>query len=257
MMGGPYEPPYSSYPLPPQVGRRGHTVTGILLAVAAVICLVAAVVSGLRISRELTRNPTQAERDQASAIELARRWQVWPAGKIFPQRLGYQAEAGGTENATRIAVDPSTSCAGGLDDRARPIVARYGCRAVLRATYLDQLEGLVATIGVIAFPDERSAGQAKSALPTNSDVSPGVAAYGPASTIVARFNDAARQVGAARQAGPYVVALTVGYADGRPAAAVTQRQTDLYDLASQLANPVLGPISKRAEPDCRQKEWQC
>src|SRR5207249_4432666 len=113
-----------------------------------------------------------------------------------------------------IAIDPSVACSSGLDDKARAAAGRYGCQAVLRATYLDQLDGLVATIGVLAFPDERSAGQVKSALPGDSKASPGVAAYGPAGTVVARFDDAARQVGAAQQAGPYVVAVTVGYTDG-------------------------------------------
>jgi len=257
MMGGSYDPPYPPYPGPVQVNGRGRAVGGILLGLLAAVCLAALVVSALKISGELTRSPTEAEKNQASAIELARRWESWPAGRIFPPQIGYNAEVGDAEKAARIAIDPSVSCSGGLDDKARAIAARYGCQGVLRATYLDQLDGLVATIGVLAFPDERSASAVKSALPSNSGTSPGVAAYGPSGTVLARFNDAARQVDAVQQAGPYVVGVTVGYTDGRPSAAVTQRQTDLYDFASQLVNPVLGPLSKRAEPDCRQKEWKC
>src|SRR5204863_10187780 len=103
---------------------------------------------------------------------LSRHWQARPAEKIIPQRIGYSSEVGDNETATRIAIDPSVSCSSGLDDKARAAAGRYGCQGVLRATYLDQLDGLVATIGVIAFPDERSAGQVKSALPGNSKASP-------------------------------------------------------------------------------------
>jgi len=232
-------------------------VAGILLALLAVVCLVAVVVPALRISREMTRKPTQAELNRAAAIELARRWQEWPSGKIFPETLTYSADVGGDEKASRIGIDPSLSCSAGLDTKARPIAAQHGCLALLRATYVDQLDGLIVTIGLIAFPDEASAQAARHDLPAGNSVSPGVSAYGPADTVAARFNDAARQTGSVQQSGPYVVALTVGYTDGRPAAAVTQRQTDLYDLASQLISPVLGPISKRAVPDCGQKEWRC
>jgi hypothetical protein len=232
-------------------------MVGVLLALLAVACLVAVAVSALTISREMTRKPTQAELDRASALELARRWQEWPAGKIFPDSLPYSADAGGNEKAARIGIDPSLSCSAGLDTKARAIAAQHGCTALLRATYLDQLQGLIVTIGVVAFPDEASAQAARKAMPAGNDITPGVSAYGPAGTVAARFNDAARQTGSVQQAGPYVVALTVGYADGRPAAAVTQRQTDLYDLASQLISPVLGPISKKAVPNCGRKEWRC
>ena len=34
-------------------------------------------------------------------------------------------------------------------------------------------------------------------------------------------------------------------------------QIGMITLASQLISPILGPISKKAVPDCGQKEWRC
>ena len=53
--------------------------------------------------------------DRAATIELARRWQVWSAGTIFPAHLGYTLDIGGDETASRVGIDPGTSCAKGVD----------------------------------------------------------------------------------------------------------------------------------------------
>lgn len=237
------------WPAAPRPDRRwiGSAVAGVL----ALVCLVTAIVSGAAINGELKRKPTALELDRAATIELARRWQVWSAGTIFPAHLGYTLDIGGDETASRVGIDPGTSCAKGVD------VVLKGCRAVLRATYLDQLEGMAITVGVLAFPDDRSAQQAQAKLPSDSSPAPGLRALGLPGSVVARFGDGSRQASAVSRQGPYIVMAVIGYADGRPTTSAKQKQTDLYVIAPQLANAVLRPLASRVQPACGKPGWQC
>ena len=237
-------------PAPPR-RRTRKVIAGIGALISAAIAIVAAV----ELVAELTRPPSRAERDGAATREIARRWQAWPAGKIFPATLPYSLDVGGTERARRVGIDSGGSaCAAAVDPGLAGTLRGYGCRGALRATYLDQLQGLAITIGVVAFPDERSAALAKSKLPKASGVRP-LALPG---SVVARFTGGARQTSVARQGGPYIVLAAIGYADGRPAAKVKQEQNDLYTMAPQLAEAVLTPLAARPAVDCARKAiWSC
>jgi hypothetical protein len=226
----------------------------VIAAIGIVIGLVLAVGAGIQFFGELTRDPTPVERDRAATREVARRWEAWPAGKIFPATLTYTLDIGGAEKARRVGIDPGGSdCATAVDSRVAGTLRGYGCRAALRATYLDQLQGLAITVGVVAFPDSRSAALAKSKLPK----SPGLRTLALPGSVAARFSDAARQNSVARQGGPYIVLAAIGYVDGRPAAKAKQKQTDLYTIAPQLAEAVLKPLAARASVDCDQETWSC
>jgi hypothetical protein len=217
--------------------------------------LVVAAVAAVQVVGELTRQPTQVERDRAAIQEVARRWQAWPVGKIFPPTLPYTLDVGGAEKARRVGIDPSGSaCDTAVEARVAGTLRGYGCRGALRATYLDQLAGLAITVGVVAFPDERAAALAKAKLPRTT---PGLRTLALPGSVVARFTDAARQTSVARQGGPYIVLATIGYADGRPAAKAKQKQTDLYTIAPQLAEAVLNRLAARASVDCTQETWSC
>jgi hypothetical protein len=237
-------------PAPPK--RRTRQV---LAGLGVLISAVVAVVAAAKLIGELTRPPSPAERDRAATREVARRWQAWPAGKIFPVTLPYSLDIGGTERARRVGIDPSGStCAGAVDPGLAGTLRGYGCRGALRATYLDQLQGLAITVGVVAFPDDRSAALAKARMPRT----PGLRTLALPGSVVARFTDAARQTSVARQDGPYVVLAAIGYADGRPAAKAKHEQTDLYAIAPQLADAVLTPLAARPAVDCAQKAiWSC
>jgi hypothetical protein len=237
-------------PAPPR-RRTRQVIAGLGALISAAIAMVAAV----QLIVELTRPPSQAERDSAATREVARRWQAWPAGKIFPTTLPYSLEVGGMERARRVGIDPNgATCAAAVDPGLAGTLRGYGCRGALRATYLDQLQGLAITVGVVAFPDERSAALVRSKLPKTPKVRP-LALPG---SVVARFTDAARQTSVARQGGPYVVLAAIGYADGRPATKVKQEQTDLYTIAPQLAEAVLTPLAARPPVDCAKKAiWSC
>jgi hypothetical protein len=238
---------------PPSVPPR-RPARRIIAGLGALLCLAVAAVAGVKFVGELTRSPTGVERDRAALREVAQRWQTWPAGKIFPDTLPYTLDVGGAEKARRVGIDPGGStCDAAVEPKVAATLRGSGCRAALRATYLDQLQGLAITVGVVAFPDDRSAAQAKSRLPKT----PGLRALALPGSVVSRFGDSARQNSVARQSGPYVVLAVIGYADGRPAAKTKQKQTDLYTIAPQLAEAVLTPLAARAAVDCSQEVWSC
>ena len=244
-----------SYLAPPPVPPRRHT-RQLIAGIGALISAAFAIVAAIELIGALTRPPNQAERDGAAIREVARRWQAWPAGKIFPETLPYSMDIGGRERARRVGIDPNGSaCAAAVESDLVGTLRGYGCRGALRATYLDQLQGLAITVGVVAFPNERSAALAKAKLPRT----PGVRTLALPGSVVAHFTDAARQTSVAKQGGPYVVLAAIGYADGRPAAPAKQeQQTDLYTIAPQLADAVLTPLAARPKVDCAQKAvWSC
>ncbi|MEV0149586.1 hypothetical protein AB0H64_31945, partial [Nonomuraea sp. NPDC050733] len=97
------------------------------LVVASALTLVCAVTAGVAAGAagtELTRGPNTAELRAAVKRETAERWRVWPAGRVFPARLAYSAEQGGTEQASRIGISPRTSCAGAVDPAAGAALRR-------------------------------------------------------------------------------------------------------------------------------------
>ena len=230
-----------------------------LLAISA-LALVFAVIAGVSASAagsELTRGPNAAEVRQAAADEVARRWWIWPAGRIFPGSLPYVAEQGGMEKALRVGVSTRTSCSAAVDEALRRALRDAGCEAVLRATYLDALEGVVVTIGLAVFPDHMRAAAAQRVFPRAGRASPGLRALAFPGTVADRFTAAGRQYSYSRQAGPYVVVVTAGQVDGRPARAVGRQRDTLFSFTVDLADRVLTTISTPVNPDCSAKEWRC
>jgi hypothetical protein len=242
------------YPLTAPQQRRGGFVAASLVAV---VCLIAIVVAAIGLAREMNRPPTAAERSRAAAAEVAGRWRTWPVGKIFPATVPYTLEVGGQESARRVGIGQDPACEGAVDAPLRATFRAAGCRAMLRATYLDQLQGLAITVGVAAFPDARSAARAAARLPADDTAVPGLRALAFPGSVTARFGDAARQVGAVRHQGPYVVLATIGYADGRPAALTKQTQAYLSEVVPQPAERILSSLAAPARPDCSSPEWSC
>ncbi|WP_067804216.1 hypothetical protein [Actinomadura formosensis] len=236
----------------PSGGRWTSRRTAALVAAPA--CATVLVVAGVRLSAELGRGPTAAERAAAMAAEVSGRYRTWPAGRIFPAELPYTLGQSSPETARRVGIGTDTRCETAADDTLVRSLAARGCRAVLRATYLDQAQGLAVTVGVAVFPDERRAREAVDWFPGGTP-RPGLRALPFAGSVAARFGDAARQTSAAAQRGPYVVAATVGYADGRPT--LRGPQADLSELAPQLVRGVLRPLTTPAKVRCGDREWRC
>lgn len=230
------------------------------LVVASALTLISAIVAGVMASAaiaELTRGPSAAEIRQASAAQVARRWELWPTGRVFPETLEYTSEQGGREKARRVGISARTDCLTAVDTALREAVRASGCRAILRATYLDALQGIVVTVGVAAFPDSSSAVAMEEALPKGGKPSPGLRALSFPGTVTDRFTAAGRQSGTVRQAGPYVVMTTAGQVDGRPARALGRQRPTMFTFTGDLADQVAGALTAHAYPDCAAEEWQC
>jgi hypothetical protein len=226
--------------------------------IAAIVgCLVVAGATGAAARADLTRKPTAAELSAAAAVALADRWRTWPSGKIFPAELGYSTNLLTQENALRVGIAPAAACAAGLDASLRGLAARNGCRAVLRATYIDQLQGVVYTLGVVAFASPRRAAAFAHGLPRAQSPVTGLTALAFAGTASAVFTDPARQAATSRQRGPYVVLTVAGYADGRPATATLQRRAPDFAPATQLAAEVIAPLTVPAVVKCQSRAFSC
>ncbi|WP_030173186.1 hypothetical protein [Spirillospora albida] len=241
-------------PVPVEGPARPARTRAAVLAAAG--CAGVLAVAGVRLAAEMTRGPTAAERAAATVAEINARYRNWPAGRIFPERLPYTAPHGSAETARRVGIGPGTPCDEAVDGALGASLTSRGCRAALRATYLDQPQGLAVTVAVLAFPDDRSA-HAAAAWFSVPRPRPGVRALPFPGSVAARFGDASRQAAAMARRGPYIVAATVGYADGRPALRARHQQADLAELAPQIADGVLRPLSAPAPIRCGTPEWSC
>lgn len=252
---GPEEPPPE--PGPWHAHRRLWLAVAVVTAIGYVIVGTAATT---RVYWEFHRNPSAWELYRAAAQEVGDRWRTWPADKIFPDSVPYTSEQGSIEHAARVGIAPGAGCTAGIDATPAAVLQRYGCRALMRATYIDQAQGVVMTVGVAALRDERAAAAAKEALTPGDParVGPFLHALPFPHTSTARFDDAARQYAAAGQSGPYVVLTVAGQSDGRPAAAVPEKHTSALVLAAEVGGNIAEALALPVQPDCAQKrQWKC
>ncbi|MBP2707620.1 hypothetical protein JOL79_27945 [Microbispora sp. RL4-1S] len=231
-----------------------------VVAVAAALTLIFAIVAGVAGSAavaELIRGPSPEELRQASLTEVAGRWQRWQAGRIFPATLAYTSEQGARERARRVGISTRVDCRTAVDATLAASLQRSGCRAVLRATYIDALQGIEVTLGVAAFPDVRAAGSARAAFPDDGRPSPGLRALPFPGTVTDRFAQAGRQAATVRQAGPYLVIATAGQVDGRPARALERQRPTMFSFVGDLTQDVADVLTAQAAPVCSGAEWRC
>ena len=229
-----------------------------LSAVAALAFLAVALVSGNVARAELIRKPRPAEISAATAQGLAQRWERDSAGTIFPAKIAYGTDLLTNETATRVGIGTTDTCAAALDNTLTSLAARYGCRAVVRASYIDALDGVVYTVGVLAFPDPTASARFYNQMPGARFPATGLRALALAGTPAARFDDAARQASAAQHTGPYVLLAVAGYADGRSASSTGERRPSAFSPAGQLLTVVTGPLRQVEVPNCQNKsEWSC
>ena len=243
--------------MPGMSGARRWRPLIIISVAGAVCCIAVSVAAATKGYAELTRKPTATEIHKAAAAEVARRWMAWPAGKIFPGMLSYQAGPGVTETVRRVGIGSAVGCAAAVGPSLTRLLTQHGCRAVLRASYTDGLQGVVYTIGVAAFPGATSAEATEASMPSPLRPAAGLRALAFQGTAAALFTDQARQAATAAQSGPYVVLTTAGYADGRSAAATGQARPSVFAPGSQLGQAVLVPLATPATPRCDAPQWRC
>jgi hypothetical protein len=209
----------------------------------------------------LPRTFSAGQQQRITAWEIGRRWQTLPAGKIFPVKVTYQLPgyALGTTaelplTATRLGIARQASCAAASEPTAAAVLARHGCAAMLRATYIDSSQSLLVTVGVAVMPSDSRAGAAASQLSSGTQPRAGVRPLAFPDTLSATFGSPQRQLSWAVSAGPYLILSTVGYADGMPLEPVTSDSyvdAEMTSVADGVANAVGTPLGALpAPPKC-------
>jgi len=201
-----------------------------------VVAALVAGIAGLGISlvgigtQLLPRQFTTLQQRQITDWEAGARWRVLPTGTIFPATVRYSPpvalddDAGLTLTATRIGIARQASCrAAAADSVTAAVLARHGCEAVLRASYVDGTGSYVVTVGVAALPGTAQAKAANRELAgAAGGAGAGVRTAQFAGTPAAGFAKKQRQISARATAGSYLIFYTIGYADGRPKVPVTE-----------------------------------
>ncbi|MBW8481288.1 hypothetical protein [Actinomadura parmotrematis] len=244
-MPQPPETPPEAPPTAPGAARPARRRRPVLLIALPAVLGVAALAGGATLAvLDLTRKPTAAEIEKAGATELAARWKRLPAGRIFPMAGGDGSSEGVGTPATpyrRLGIAVPVPCADGLDREIAAVLARYGCRTVLRATYSGGAGTLAGTLGVAVLPGTDQATNAISAL-GDAGTRHGVRALQVGGTTAQSFDDKARRLFAVDgNRTPYVFFRTAGWTDGRGGIAKDDLDEDfafskaaLYDLMEKL-----------------------
>ena len=191
------------------------------------------------VPRLLPRQFTTLQQQQIKDWEAGARWRTLPAGSIFPATVRYPPptaldDAGLTLTASRIGIAKQASCrkatdaAAVVDPAAAAVLARHGCEAVLRASYVDGTSSYVVTVGVAVLPGEAQAKAANRELTSGA----GVLTVPFAGTPAAGFTNNRREISGRAVAGNYLILYTIGYADDRPRVKVT---ADSYADAEMTA----------------------
>lgn len=232
------------------------------VAVAAIVLLVGAVgflVSAVGVTRQLLpRKFTSAQQATIMNWEVAKRWRDLPAGTIFAGSIGYRPPAAldGTGSslalsAHRVGIAKEASCQSAVDRAAAAVLVRDGCQAVLRATYVDDTDSYVVTVGVAAFADSAQAARAERAIgavkPSAGALAPGVLPVAIAGTPAAYFTDGSRQITGSSANGSYLIMYAIGYTDGRPRVPIADDSYADAEMTS-MGTGVAGAVASALDP---------
>ncbi|MFG2005927.1 hypothetical protein ACGFNU_42935 [Spirillospora sp. NPDC048911] len=234
----------------------------------ALLGLAAIIGGSVAIVADLTREPTRTEIKEAGAKEIAIRWQNLKVADIFPPTFehgpiyaGTPSWAEGGRNDTpvqrirRVAVVPAAPCGDAFDPKVAEALGRHGCRASLRATYVDATGTMATTLGVAVMADEDAASNAYSALGSLRDRE-GVRAVPAAGTGTERFDDTRRRffhVGTNQT--PYLFFRTSGWLLDR-GRVDRNRMLETFPFADVALGRVMRRFSTMDAP-CQRKDIAC
>lgn len=228
--------------------RRGMLVALVLLGLAAAL----GGAFGLRQSWH--PRPTAAQLASAERAEAASRWRLLTAGQVFPALVSYVTLAGAHTAARLLGIAPAAPCALATDAAVGDVLARYGCRVVLRATYADASGTLVATVGVAVMPTEVAAEWAFTAAPSDGV---GIDAVAEPGTPAAGFGGRQRAYFGSSRRGEYLEFIVAGFADGRVTRAAPG-DAGLTDLTGGLLGDLsAGPLLTRPADPCAATDIAC
>jgi hypothetical protein len=253
----PETPDHESGALP--AGRRrggwrfGLALTVLLIGAAGLAASAAGVSSQL-----LPRKFTAAQQQQIMNWEIARRWRTLPAGTIFPASITYQLPGYALGSSTalpltasRVAIAPQTTCAEAAVAAAAQVLSAHHCTAMIRATYADETDSMLVTIGVAVMPGAGAARAAAGELSSGPGLHPGVRVVAFPGTLAASFRDRQRQLSWAASAGPYVILSAAGYANGMPEEDVASNpyaDQEMTSLADGVAQAIGTPLDVQPPP---------
>ncbi len=243
---------------PPRRARRRRRA-GALVALALGVAGLAVAATGIAV-QVLPRQFTPGQQRQIEAWEIASRWQQLTAAQIFPATVTYSLSAAVLQDteplsldAVRVGIAPQSDCAQGVTTAAAAVLRRSGCKAVLRATYVDATRSYVLTVGVAVLPTAAAALAASLGLSRASRAARESGRAGPLApgVLVVRFRggaaglyDYSRQIAASFSAGPYLVMYAAGYADSRPRVQVSEDPYSDAEMTS-LAVGVAQSVARR------------
>jgi hypothetical protein len=258
----PYDPPAAADPAAadPAAAVRRRRVRFLAWTALALGLLGLAGAIPAVMNQAMPRKFTAAQRQQITDWEYARRWRALQAAKVFPGSVGYAPpsvlDAGGslTLGARRIGIAKEATCAAATDPAAAAILGRDGCASLLRATYADETDSYVLTVGVAVLPSTAKAAAAAQALrsaPASHGLGPTVRAAPFRNTPAGSFTGSKRQLSGVLDAGTYVVLYTVGYADTRPREQVAEDSYaygEMMSAGSGVAGAVLSVLAAPVPP---------
>jgi hypothetical protein len=243
---------------PPNRARRGSqrwfaAVAALVLGVAGLAVALTGVAFQL-----LPRQFSAEQQRQITDWEVGKRWRTLSAGAIFPASLQYAApsvlsDLGLQLTADRIGIARQASCAAATDPAAvGAVLARHGCEAMLRATYVDGTGSYVITVGVAAMPGSAQVKAARRELAgVGGRNGAGVRTVQVAGSLAVAFTDARRQLSASMPAGPYLVFYTIGYTDDRPRQPVIDDNygdAEMTAAGAGVAHAVASTVGKAVPP---------
>jgi hypothetical protein len=249
------------YPGLPPAPRRGRSWAAMVALLAIGLCGLAVGAAGA-VRQVLPREFSVAQQGQIQNWQMTRRWRAQQAGHIFPATLQYlilntylDSKTNLPLTAHRLGIAAPSSCGTAVSKSAAAVLAAGRCAIVLRATYLDASESMVATVGVAALPTRAAALAAVDRLaPVVHNQSFALHAFALAGSAAASFRQAQRQVSIAVAAGPYVVLATAGFTDGRrhvPLSTDSYIEQEMSSLVSGLAGDIAHSLGKQVPvPTC-------
>jgi hypothetical protein len=116
---------------------------------------------------------------------------------------------------------------------------------MLRATYADETDSMLVTVGVAVMPNDSAARSAAGVLSAGQELRPGIGAVAFGGTLAASFGNRQRQLSWATNAGPYVIMSTAGFANGMPRVALASdpyTDQEMTSLANGVADAVGAPL---------------
>src|ERR1700729_4335414 len=234
-------------------GRGGWRFSITLIVLFVGMAGLAASAAGVS-AQLLPRKFTPSQQQQIGNWETARRWRALPAGKIFPDAITYQVPSdtlnAGSQlalTAYRVGIARELSCGKSADAAADRVLSAGHCTALLRATYADETDSMLVTVGVAVMPGAGAAKSAASKLSAPPPPQPGVRTVSFRFTLARAFGDRQRQLSWAVSSGPYVIMSTAGYADGAPRMQLASNQyadQEMTSFATGAADAVGAPLQE-------------